>query len=90
MGTGAEIDLDYEKAFVFGQSAPMTSSVVVAGGGGFVIFAQVAPGETEVRALPAEGYSCMVFPSESQDTFTLSVVANQVSLVAFTCRETEN
>ena len=68
----------------------MTSSVVVEGGGGFVSFAQVAPGQTEVNVLPAEGYTCMVFPSETQDSFTLDVVANQVSLVAFTCRETGN
>jgi hypothetical protein len=86
VGASAELSLSYESAFTLGAVGPVRGQSVVEGGGGFVSFAHVTPGETEVRITPPEDQRCLVFPGEVEDPLSLSVIAGQVSVMAFTCR----
>jgi len=88
VGASAELSSSYESAFTLGATGPVRGQRVVEGGGGFVSFAQVMPGETEVRVTPPEGQGCLVFPAEVEEPPLLPVIAGQVSVMAFTCRPT--
>lgn len=89
VGSSAEIDLPYERAFVFGTSTPVAGQTIVQGGGGFVSFAQVEPGEATVEVTSSEGYECAIFSAENSSQAQVTVVSNQVSVVAFTCKSQE-
>ena len=86
IGTSAELSTDYAEAFVLGNFGPSRGREVITGGGGFVSFANVTPGEVEVLVTPAEGERCAVFPRNESTSFTIPVYAGQVSIVAFTCQ----
>ena len=86
IGASAELNLSYESAFTLGAVGPVRGRRVLEGGGGFVSFAQVTPGEAEVRISPPEGERCLVFAADVEEPPLLPVIAGQVSVMAFTCR----
>ena len=86
VGASAELNQEYESAFVFGAVAPSTGQTVLAGGGGFVSFANVTPGEALITVTPPESSLCTVFPAERRDQPRVQVYPGEVTVIAFTCR----
>ena len=86
VGASAELSQSYESAFVFGTTTPIAGQTILSGGGGFVSFANVTPGETQVSVTPPEGARCAVFPAEERDQPTIQVYPGEVTVLAFTCR----
>ena len=89
VGSKAELNGAYELAFTLGSFGPSMGQEVVAGGGGFVSFANVEPGMLEVMVEPAPGETCRLFPKNQSESFTIPVYAGEVSIVAYTCQATE-
>ena len=95
VGASAELESPYEKVFTLGQFGPSEGSSVIAGGGGFVSFANVEPGDIRVFVQAPENQRCALFPrddwsqeiSAEEPNFILPVYAGEVSIVAFTCKD---
>ena len=85
VGTSVDLNAEYEKSFILGSFGPSEGNEVIAGGGGFVSFANVSPGQVEVLVQAKEGDRCAVFPRNENSNLTLPVYAGAVSIVAFTC-----
>jgi len=85
VGSGAELNVDYEAAFVLGSQLPEEGTTLVQGGNSIVTFANVPVGQARVTAVPAEGEACLVFPALVGVDHGVEVRANTVSVVVFTC-----
>ena len=96
IGAQAQLGAEYEKAFYVGQFGPVEGNELVAGAGGFISFANVAVGETDVFVTPPPGERCVLFPRndwnetiiEDAPSYRIEVYPGEVSIVAFTCQAT--
>ena len=86
VGTKAELNGAYELAFTLGSFGPSLGQEVISGGGGFVSFANVEPGNIDVLVEPVEGETCAIFPKNESTSFSIPVYAGAVSIVAYTCQ----
>ena len=86
VGTRADLSSDYEKSFTLGSFGPSEGNEVISGGGGFVSFANVSPGEAIVSVEPKMAERCAVFPRNESSEYTLPVYAGEVSVMAFICQ----
>lgn len=85
VGTSVDLNTEYEKSFILGSFGPSEGNEVIAGGGGFVSFANVLPGQVEVVVQANDGEVCAVFPRNETTRLTLPVYAGEVTIAAFTC-----
>ena len=72
--------------FSFGSTRPALGQTIISGGGGFVSFANVTPGDVQITVTPPEGSGCALFPAERDEQPTVQVYAGEVTVVAFTCK----
>jgi hypothetical protein len=85
IGAEATIDTEHGTPFVFAGRNPTMGRRIPMGGQGFVTFPNVNPGEVAITTSFPEG-ACRVFPAETDDNM-VEVVAGEVTVIAFTCRE---
>jgi len=84
VGASADIDAPSDNPFVFVGASAAPGSTIVANAQGFVTFPNVEPGDVSISPSFDAG-ACLVFPSETSDR-QVTVRANEVSVIAFTCR----
>ena len=82
-GASAEIDSEHDGAFVLGGFGPSLSNVVPSGAG-FVSFANVEPGPTNISVTPADGEHCWFYDAGG-DSATVSVTTGQATVAFFMC-----
>ena len=83
VGAEAEIDSSHDGAFVLGGMGASFSNVVPSGAG-FVTFANVDPGPTNITITPPEGESCW-FHEAGGEGATISVAVGQATVAFFMC-----
>jgi len=83
---GASADLENnDESFIFGASGmPTAGNTIVQGGGSFVFFPNVPVGEWTLNTIGTNETTCHAYPSGT-DTFAVSVEADRVSVVVFSC-----
>ena len=86
VGASATLSSPFMEAFTLGRFGPVKGDTITQGSGGFVSFAQVTAGPTDVQVTPPEGQVCAVFPAERSMTATIEVYPGEVTIIAFTCR----
>lgn len=86
LGASADLNSEYEAAFVLGSFAPRLGQEIAPDVGGFVSFANVVTGEAEVIVTPPENSRCAVAPAERDETKRVPVYAGEVTILIFTCR----
>ncbi len=83
-GASATIDARYDTAFVLKSTGVEETTQVVPGAGGFVTFANVAPGPVDITVTPPDGEACGVFPAMVDDV-DVGVIADTVTVVTWHC-----
>lgn len=86
IGTSVDLDTEYDKAFILGSFGPSEGNEIISGGGGFVSFANVLPGQVNVLVQPQAGENCTVFPRNESAEYVIPIYAGEVSIVAFICQ----
>jgi hypothetical protein len=85
VGASVEIDAAYDVGFVLGTTGPREGTEITSGAGGFVTFANVAPGPVVVDVTPPEGEVCAVFPALAEGVAGVDVVADTVTVLTLHC-----
>lgn len=85
VGAAVEIDAAHDVAFVLGTTGPREGTEITSGVGGFVTFANVAPGPVAVTVTPPEGETCAVYPALAEGVAGVDVVADTVTVLTLHC-----
>lgn len=84
VGATASIEGEHGTPFVFAGNRPTSGQAIPMGGQGFVTFPNVTPGTVRINTTYPNG-TCAAFPAETDDR-TVEVIAGEVAVIAFTCR----
>ena len=85
VGASTSIGAEHGDSWFMTGGAPTFGDTIPEGGSGFVVFPNIAPGETSVTVSPPDGVACSAFPGGGQMP-NPPVFMNHVTIVTFHCR----